>query len=167
MAIDSLLDKQIEMLSNQKTSLRKEATLDGEVKNSVLEISDSAAWARELDVFRQLEQVNSPVYADKYKIEDGLPDPNSNLRILSFSTSEKIPITFLKIYYQDTHDKIRKIEGSFYESNSIYAGARNLSLEFREIQGQCALMQYNITGGQKMMLADSVTYTIKGTIDYQ
>ena len=120
MAIDSLLDAQVIMLTKQKTSLSKSATMDGKVSNSVLEIYDSAKWAQELDVFRQLAMVNRPVYVDKYDVVDNIEDANSNLRILSISTTENLPISFLKVYYQDNKSKVRKIEGSYFESNSIF-----------------------------------------------
>ena len=108
MAIDSLLDAQVIMLTKQKTSLSKSATMDGKVSNSVLEINDSAKWAQELDVFRQLAMVNRPVYVDKYDVVDNIEDANSNLRILSISTTENLPISFLKVYYQDNKSTVTK-----------------------------------------------------------
>lgn len=166
-AIDSLLDAQVLMLAKQKTSLRKSATIGDKVSTSMVEMKDSVTWAQELDVFHQLAMVNHPLYIDKYEVVDNVPDTNSNLRILSLSTREKLPITELRVFYQDRKSKIRRVEGSYNESNSIFSGSRNLMLEFQEIQGRLSLMKYTITGGQKMMLGDSVTYQIEGVIDYE
>ncbi len=166
-AIDSVLDAQVYLLTRQETTLYKEALIDGNVEKKTLHIRDSASWAQELDVFRQLRLVNSPVYYDQYKIEDDLPDVNSNLRILSITTDEPIPIKSLSVYYQDTPAKIRKVEGSYRESNSIFSGSRKMTLEFHDFQGTPSLIRFRIEGGQKMVMGDSVKYTILGEITYQ
>lgn len=165
-AIESLLDAQIERLSNQKPRLIKEAGIGTSVESSVLEQKDSTSWARELDVFRKIHLVNSPVYAGKYKVEDNLPDPNSNLAILSISTDEQFPIRSLKLFFQGRHDRVRKLEATYRESNSIFSSTRNLTMEFQDFQGELMLSRYRIEGGQKMIFGDSVVYVVQGIVDY-
>ncbi len=165
-AIDSLLDTQIERLSKQKPGLTKEVGVDKTVESSVLEMKNSASWARELDVFRKINLVNSPVYVGKYKVEDHQPDINSNLAILSLSTDQQLPIRSLKLFFQGSHDKVRKLEATYFESNSIFSSTRNLTMEFQYFQGELMLSRYRIEGGQKMIFGDSVVYVVEGIIDY-
>lgn len=165
--MDSLLDAQVQMLTNQKASVLKTASIDGKTSTSSIVVEDSASWAQELDVFRQLASVNQPAYTDKYEVVDNLPDANSNLRILSISTTERLPIRNLKVFYQDQRAKVRRVEASYFEANSIYSGSRNLILEFQEFQGQLSLTRYAIKGGQKMVLGDSITYQVEVVIEYE
>lgn len=166
LAIDSLLDAQIKMLTIQKTQLTKEAIINGQTEKSVEVFNDSTKWAYELDVFRQLNLVNRPIYLSKYEVTEEIKDTNSNLSIRSIDTKETLPIRWLKVFYQDIPSKIKKIEGYYTESNSVFSGSRKLSLEFQDIQGRLSLVKYQIDGGQEMMLGDSVAYVIKGEINY-
>lgn len=166
-AIDSLMNKQVLLLTNEKATLTKVVQLDSLSEKSMEQIGDSITWAQELDVFRQLALINRPIYSGKYKITDGENDKNSNLQVLSIVTDEELPIRELKIYYLDVRSKIKKIEGLYFESNLLFSGARKLTLSFQDLKGRTALSKYEIIGGQKMILSDSVTYRIEAEITYQ
>jgi hypothetical protein len=78
--------------------------------------------------------------------------------------SDDLQVRSLKIYYHNTPDQIKKIEAVFQQKSWLYKSSRHLTLEFREAQQQPVLTAYSIRGGQKMFLADTVTFAVRGNI---
>jgi hypothetical protein len=89
-------------------------------------------------------------------------DTRSNLLIRAFSTSRNLPVKYVNIYYKNTPDRIRKIEAGYTESNALYHSTRILTMVFEPIRDSVVLTSYSITGGQKMVMDDSLNYDIKG-----
>lgn len=162
-AIDSLVNAQVNLLTDAKARLKKEVGL-GEKMDTTTIIPDSIAWVKELDIFRQLQIINKPLNQKSYRVEDGLHDPASNLSIKAFTTSDDLPVRFMRIYYQHSIDKPRRIDASYDVENRLYASARLISMEFRQVNNKTILNSYSISGGQKMVLGDSVNFFIKGRI---
>lgn len=145
--------------------MSKEAIL-GDARDHVEYVPDSTGWKKELDIFRQLEAMNKPLNKTKYLIDDGLYDPGSNLTVKAFTSLEPLPVRSLRIFYDTDIQKPRKIEAIFDEENSLYESSKNLLLEFQLINNKNLLTYYSIDGGQKMILSDSVTFSVKGKIKY-
>lgn len=163
--IDQLIDEQINALKKSGTSVEKRAEV-GEASDISSFVPDSTQWANELDAFRQISNINKPIYGDAYEIEDGLDDPRSNLKIKRFSTERNIPVKSLDVYYQDNIEKLRKIEAVIKDQNALFFASKKLTLQFEEHQGRLSLSGYSIQGVQKMMLRDSVNFTIISKINY-
>jgi hypothetical protein len=163
--IDSLVTQQVTFLSIGKPKLTKEAFL-GSSHDQVEYVPDSVGWSKELDIFRQLETMNKPINKTKYLIDDGLYDPGSNLTVKAFTALEPLPVTSVRIFYDTDLQQPRKIEAVFSEENSLYESSKNLLLEFQVINNKNLLTYYSIDGGQKMILSDSVTFSVKGKIKY-
>lgn len=162
--IDSLITHQAAYLTEIKARLSKDALLSGKTDTMTYRPADSLAWINELDIFRKLEVINKPVNKGSYLIDDGLLDPGSNLTVKAFTSLEKLPVVYLKIYYQGTIDKPRKIEALYDEENQLHQSARLLSLHFQQLEDKTVLTSYAIEGGQKMMFADTVAFYISGKI---
>jgi len=161
--IDSLISAQIDLLDDARASVRKVAIM-GDDHNTMLFTPDSITWAKEMDIFRGLGAINKPINREGYQ-KTSEQDSKSNLNVVSFtSVDDEAPVEYLKVFYDGTPDRLRLIEGSVRESNSMYAGRRFLSLEFQEIKGKVFLSGYSVRGGQKMFLGDSVNYSIKAGI---
>jgi len=145
--------------------------MDGSVDSTAFQPRDTTTWKKELDIFRELDAFNRPIYAKSYILSDGVPDTRSNLMIRTYSgnqnllgKNEKLPVEYVKIYYHRYPNKIRKVEGQYAEENSLYSSSRFFSLEFTESNQQAVLTSYAIQGGQKMFMGDSVQYTISGSV---
>ena len=160
--VDSLINTQIQYLLDHKAEINKKAILNGAEEVATTN-PDSAAWSEELAIFFELGVVNKPIHRGTYKTETSA-DIKSNLRVKSFTTTEDLPVKFLKVYYQDSMVQLRKIEAQYDEANALYSSKRLLTMEFQKIYGKTILTSYSIAGGQKMFLHDSVQYTIRANI---
>jgi len=165
--VDSLIQAQIEFLTESKALLTKKAEINGAEEASTFAPKDSSAWAHELDIFAELNAINSPVNAGNYTVESGVRDSTSNLSIQLITGKPSLPIVYVKIFYLDALSKIRRIEALYKEENSLLKGSRLLILEFQEINNKTVLVSYSIEGSQQMFLGDSVQFVVKGTIAIQ
>src|SRR5687768_16586460 len=165
--VDSLMETQIKFLTESKAQLTKKAEINGAEETSTFVPKDSSAWAHELDIFAELNAINSPVNVGNYVVEDGVRDSTSNLSIRLITAKSALPIVYIKIFYLDALSKIRRIEALYKEENSLLKGSRLLILEFQEINNKTGLVSYSIEGSQQMFLGDAVQFVVKGTIAIQ
>lgn len=161
--IDSLLNAQARYLSAKKASLKKFVTLDGKEQEILTTPKDDIAWQNELEIFNTLTIINKPTNISFYSVED-ISDSRSNLKVKSFATKEDLPVKYIRVYYYQTPLRLRKLEASFNEFNSLYKSSRELTMDFQQIGDTTVLTSYFITGGQKMLLDDSVQYRISGSL---
>jgi hypothetical protein len=161
--VDSLIEAQVSYLAESHASLTKEATI-GTNQEDVILSKDTTGWRHELEVFAQLNDINKPTNIGKYHIEPGLKDINSNLLVYSMESTDARPVVFFKIYYLGNRGNIRKIEARYHEQNSLLTSIRNLTMNFEGINNKIVLTSYSITGGQKMLLGDSVQFSVNGMI---
>lgn len=161
--VDSLFKTQIDYLVGHEAVISKKAVLNGVEKITTISPKDSLAWNAELAIFFELDVVNKPIHKAIYKVEE-FADNKSNLSVKSFSTTEDLPVRFLKIYYQNSMSQLRKIEAQYNEANSLYSSRRFLTMEFENVYNKTILTSYSIAGGQKMFLDDSVQYNIAANI---
>jgi hypothetical protein len=163
--IDSLVTRQIQNLTKIKAGLLKEARLNGRGDTLTYIPKDTGAWVSELDIFRKLEVINKPTNKDSYAVIDGLADSGSNLTVKALTSRKReLPVVYLRIYYQGNIRKLRKIEALLNEANPLYESARQLSMNFQQIDNKTLLTSYTIKGSQKVILGDSVSFYIKGKI---
>lgn len=167
--LDSLIDQQVAYLSKLQPTLEKEAEINGEQERVTLESPDSTVWAKELDIFRQLDLNAKALNASRYEIKTGLRDVASNLNIIEYTATEELPLSQVRIYYEGDPGKVRRIEGEFRsnESNRLYASGKMLSMEMIEINSHAMLTHYQVTGGQKMILGDTLSYSVVGAVTYE
>jgi hypothetical protein len=161
--VDSLLQAQAKYLSGRKVHLKKLVLLGGKEEEISLAPKDIIAWRNELEIFTALDVINKPINRSYYSIED-LSDSRSNLKVKAFITTEDLPVRYIKIYYYESPNKLRRLEAQFKESNSLYTSLRDLTMDFQQFGDTIVLTSYNIVGGQKMLLDDTVQYRITGSL---
>jgi hypothetical protein len=160
---DSLVHYQIQKLVTAKASVAKRTFLNGK-KDSTTLVPDTAQWKHELDVFHQLDVINKPMYKGNYQQNTGADD-HSNLMVRSLTARIKSPVMQVKFFYQDDK-RLKRIESVFTEGNVLYSTSRKLTLEFEEQQGVPLISGYHVRGFQKMILSDSVLFSIDGRLTY-
>jgi hypothetical protein len=163
--IDSLVTAQIMSLTAMQAVLQKQAIMGAKADSIVFTPKDTADWVSELDIFRQLGVMNKPVSRASYLVDDGLYDPGSNLTVKVFtSTAPELPVQDLRVFYNRSVHYPRKIEARYDEETSLYKSSRLLTLEFQNINNKNILTSYSVKGGQKMIMGDSVIFSVKGKI---
>jgi hypothetical protein len=161
--MDSLVSEQVSYLTEHQAKLHKTAIING-VKDDSLFTADTATWKNELGIFRQLQSINKPVNRAHYIVDDGLFDPASNLTVKAFTDTTDLPVRYLRIFYQESLTKPRKIEALYHNKNPLYSSSRLLTLEFGHFKNRLVLSAYTIEGGQQMKMGDSVMFKIKGEV---
>ncbi len=162
--VDSLVTAQIHYLTSIRAQVLKEGFLSGRRDTAIYSPKDTLGWIKELDVFRKLDIINKPVNQGSYLVDDGLIDPESNLTVKAFKSIRDLPVVYLKIYYQGSLRKPRKVEAMYSEANLLFESSRLLSMNFQQIENRTVLTSYEIRGGEKMIFGDTVVYFIKGKI---
>jgi hypothetical protein len=97
-------------------------------------------------------------------VKDGVKDSKSNLLIKSYEAPANSPVPYLRLYYQDSPTRLKKLEALYKETNSLYGSQRKLEMYFDDTTGKPYLKGYLIEGNQKMMLSDSVHYAIRSEV---
>ena len=161
---DSLVNNQVQQIASAEVRLIKKSFLNGKQDSATL-LPDTAQWKHELDAFQQLDVINKPLFKGNYQSKDQ-EDDHSNLLVRVFTTKMKSPVPEIKFFYQDGYMKLKRIESVFNESNVLYSTSRKLTLEFEEHHGAQMISRYQVQGFQKMILTDSVAFSIQGKLLY-
>ena len=156
---DSLVNEQVAGLLKDQSTIDKRSVFNGKEDESRF-VPDSLNLSNELDVFRQLDIINKPLFRTSYEIRDGEKDTRSNLLIRSYTATVPSPVPVVKFYYRPSSRELKKIESVFMEKNALYATRRNLLLEFDDSNGTILLSGYQLHGTQKMILNDTVTFSV-------
>ena len=164
--LDSLISMQVKRLAELQPSLEKKAVINGVSEKVVLQDLDSAGWAQEFEIFRQLDLNEKARNASQYRSERGLRDATSNLGIIQYTAMQPLPLSYVRVYYQDTPTKVRRIVGEVFDKNRLYASGRLLSMEVIDLNGRPAVVSYEISGGQRMILGDSMKFVVRGALTY-
>jgi hypothetical protein len=162
---DSLIVNQIKHLQSLHVQVEKRARVDHMYDSSVLKM-DSLRWKKELDVFTQLDVFQKPAFTNAYVVTTG-PDDHSNLIVKSYQAKPSdIPISVksLQFFYLTPSGPLKKIKAVFSEDNSFYFTHRTMELFFENHEGKSLISHYSVQGTQKMILADSVQFEVKGRV---
>ena len=163
--LDSLLNTQINMLSAGQMRVSKKATLDGE-KEEIIKILSKEQWENELKLFRDAD-MNVPSLSGVYTCNCGISDEKSNLLLNEYIPEyddANILIRLFRIYYFEEISQVRKILIEEKEENELYFSSRSLVMNFESSRNGMILSSYSITGFQKLLLKDTVSYFIEGRI---
>ena len=162
--IDRVLDAQIQFLSASDAQLHKEALIGQTRDESTYVPAGTAMWETEFEILRRLNEINKPVNSSNYVVEDGLPDPASNLTVKSFTARTSMPVRYFKVFYQESISKPRKIEALYDEKNLLLKSGRKIAMEFEQIGSEHVLTSYAVDGGQRVILGDTVAFAIRAKI---
>jgi hypothetical protein len=157
--VDSLVSAQQKLLQTSGYHLVKSVEIDGKKEHTTF-IPDSLQWSHELDIFRELGQINKASFRDAYVVTD-TRDTNSNLTIRELRANRKAPVSLVRFYFLRDATDVRKIEATLTEENTLYVNDRKLTLEMDD---RHLVNYYRIEGSQKMVMSDNVNFVISGEV---
>ncbi|HQQ82507.1 MAG TPA: hypothetical protein PK059_04910 [Cyclobacteriaceae bacterium] len=157
-----MIDRQVDQLSSEQRHLTKVAVMDQNQSDSTF-LPTRSIWARELEIFMELELVNKPAYKNAYALQDSIDDPSSNLYIRQYA-APGAPVPLIRLFYRDK-DHLKRLEATMLETNLLYSTERKLTLEFDEENKQAVLSQYSIAGFEKMAGSDTIRFNIQGQVN--
>ncbi len=163
--VDSLINRQVGQLTMKAATATKTIAINDREENLVIK-PDSASWVHELGIFRHLDILNKPIYATAYAVTDRVKDIHSNLTLRVYRPTREVPIKEFKMYYQDSFEKLKKIEATIEERNAVYFTARRFVLTFDDLPEGMVLQRYAVHGFQKMILGDTVRFSLSAEIMY-
>ena len=149
---DSLINRQVTLLSNQPASVKKFTRVGGSEAEAQLR-SNQVKWSIELAPFQVLNRINNPIYQANYKVTIA-PDAKSNLTIKSWTAINSAPVLSLKVYYLNGSEQIKRIEAVMAESNFVFTSRQTLQLDFNLLGENPQLEHYQISGSQMFLLGD-------------
>jgi len=163
-SLEKLVEEQVSILSSGTYQIKKTAFLNEKHDEKILK-PDSLGWLDELKLFRDAD-INLPSLRGVYEMVAGPGELTSNLQEIDFIPVKEVQgVQYIKVFYAENPDDVRKIETRVTEVNSLFRGETILKLELRrDGENNLVLASYEITGGQKMIMLDSVEYKITGLV---
>lgn len=149
--LDSLLDAQIEMLSEEDVLLRKSVEMDGKQEQNEKKL-DSAGWGKEFLIIRDFD-LNKPNNVGAYSTEKSNGDIKYTL-----TANIDAPVKAFDVIKKEGN--LSQITSNYFEDKSIYQHRRKMTLKF----DNGLLRNYEVRGFQKMILKDTIKYIISGEV---
>lgn len=155
--VDSLFTDQVYLLDG--VSFNKSAIIDGKSEKAQV-IFDTTAWQKELAMYIGLD-INKAALVGAYELteEDTTTGKSISYRI---KQPDEAGVQWMQVT-QNTDGKVTGFEALFLEENALYQNQRKLSATFSIENGNSVLEAYRIEGYQKILLKDTVNYTIEAT----
>lgn len=163
--LNGLIDQQLVWLIELNPKIQKTAVLNGIPESSSMHL-DSVQWARELKIFRDAD-LNKSRLRQEYRIVEDLSEPTSNLKIRLYEAinKEMMEVEYLKIFYVEEEDDLRKLEASVREKNALFSSKKMLYMTFEDNgNGSIKIIHFKIEGHQKMILMDTVKFSLEVTL---
>jgi hypothetical protein len=143
-SIESYFNEQIKILSSDKAGLEKEIIKDGKnEKRTFLNVN----WKKELKPFIEAD-INKPSWKRSYSIDSN--STGNEVRILYSALEPKLNVRSIEIYKTD--NILSRIKIITEKQNAYYHALQ--SMEYIPSK------EYIISGGQKVILADTTSYLI-------
>jgi hypothetical protein len=159
------MNQQIAMLDSLNPSVKIKARIKGE-EESITTHKNSSAWHASLKLFSDAD-INQPVLQGSYVVKDTFDhDKRLKLKLYEVRENTDTSIPYLKVYYQDSINNVRRIETVYEESNMLYSTQRKMSADFDNAGGKLRLIQFDAHGRQKMLFKDSILFDLQAEIEY-
>jgi hypothetical protein len=156
--IDSLLNTQGKLLG--KVSLNKTLKVgDSEFKTQPL----SVQLLSELEPFREISQVNRPIYKNNYRVTI-YPDSQSNLTVKEYRAKSYAPVKSLRLFYLKNLSQLKRLEATLTTEDFYQSSEKNFSLDFSLLGDTLRMESYSISGSQQYFWSVPQHFLVKASI---
>ncbi|MEL6534709.1 MAG: hypothetical protein AAFQ98_04820 [Bacteroidota bacterium] len=159
--ITGFLNTQVEELSSTSPQLNKSTQL-GEDSDQFSSTPMKADWDQEFRFFFELD-INQPILLDQYTTSE---ETEMAGEVTRYSLKEESGNGVQWLEVVEKEGTVSQISAFTIDKNALYATQRQLSMNFDAVGGKPQMTDYSVRGFQKMVLKDTVNYSIQGTVLY-
>lgn len=154
--VDSLVEKQISLLEQVNAKGTKLVTVGA--SRDTVEFSGIEQWKVELEVFKQLDMINRPANQDLYTVRRD--EPNMVVIAPVKDTPKSIALTLT----YDSADLLVGLDAEYNNHTAIFSTRSLMHMSFATVGSEQLLTSYRVSGGQKLMMGDSATFSLKAAV---
>ena len=158
--LQGLINQQVGDLSATNTRIQKEAVIDGQ--REVLEL-DSLNWKKELNIFARAD-INKPRLLDQYLTTTYTNDAGYKVTRYQNVEENVSGVIKMEITESPVNQKPLSISIESCEYNTLYISEVELEMVFGEGKNGGSLTAYTINGFEKVILKDTMRYSIKAKV---
>jgi hypothetical protein len=155
--LKGLLEQQQKQLSTAQVS--KDALVGTNVSQAVR--TEKPDWAHELHLFYEAD-INKPAWFGNYAI-DSSHDAQGNLSVRYTTQVKTMPVKYLQIDF-GANKQVKYIRSLIEERNMLYDSDKRMELFFDSAAAVPQLQKYRMSGFQKIILKDTMSYQITGNV---
>lgn len=144
----------------QGAEFEKRALIDGKEETATVDF-DSLEWTKELSMFINMD-INKTALVGAYEMQS-TPTSDGNLIRYSKKPGSDAGVQWIELM-QNAKGQVVSFSGFFREENALYETQRELHADFAVSDGMPVMVTYSISGYQKILLKDTVTYTVSAGI---
>lgn len=142
----------------RNSPVRKKFILDGKAETKTIERTDSVFWANELKTLLNID-LNAPKYIGVLDIKEGQKDISSNLLIDRItSSSDKVDLVLIEIYYLDDKTEVRKLNVQTGAKNFISDANLDITAWFNRYGAELLVDSVITVGKDKVLLQNERNY---------
>ena len=162
-SIDSLITAQTSGLKDY--TLVKRVSVDDSIFR-VVTVRSPINWSKELEPFREISQINRPIYQRAYA-QSLTRDRQSNLMIKTWLAKTTLPFHEIKLYYLPNENLLKRVEAHFTVRDFYLTVTKKLVLDFSLLGEVNRLESYHISIVQKHFWAEPEYFYVDGLIKPQ
>ena len=155
-----LIKQQVEDLSAANPTIRKEAIIDGQ--QEVLEL-DSLNWEKELNIFAKTD-INKPRLLSQYRTTTYTNDAGKRVTQYQNVEDNVSGVIKMEIVEDPGKNQLLSVLVESCEYNTLYVSEVELQMVFNGGKDESNLKAYSIKGFEKVILKDTMRYSIQAEI---
>lgn len=153
--ISSFLEKLKQDLQQRRPNVQKKAVLNNERTNESI-VGDSSFWEKELKTFADAD-INKPALRLSYQIDQKASGTDTTW---NYSAKEE-GLSVKQIFVSKKDQQVDSLFLEVSDENSLYKSSKRMSMKLSDGE----LRRYYISGEQKLIIGDSLNFSITGTLE--
>ena len=155
-----LMQQQIDHLSSTSPKVRKNTIVDGQEEEREF---DSLNWQKELNIFAKAD-INKPRLLSQYQTTTYTD--NAGNKVTQHQNIEENVSGVIKMEIVENPATRKVLDFCFFPSfNTLFTSEVELEMNFNENKGEPKLTSYSITGFEKVILRDTMRYSIQAKVE--
>lgn len=159
-----LISSQVERLNYEQPRVNKKALVDGQEEKLTL---DKIDWKKELSLFVKAD-INKPKLLGRYATNQFANDAGDMVTQYKLNTENVSGIIKMEVVKDPNNNGLKSIFIESCEYNTLYTTELDLIMRFDGLTGSPKLPKltsYAINGFEKMVMKDTMIYSISGSIE--